>query len=180
MLIFISGGVRSSKSALGEKLADELRIPDGDKIYFATSMSYDDEMELRIMKHQSDRASKGFKTIEAPLNISASLGEISITDTVLLDCLGTLTANEMFSDYTIVYDESMKSALVEKIFGDILSLVNAAANVIVISNDIFSSGITYDPATEDYIDVLGRLHVRLAAISDRAVECVYGTNIQHK
>ena len=62
MLLFISGGVRSGKSTLGEKFANELAS--GNKIYLATSKAYDEEMKQRIYKHQKDRENKGFFTIE--------------------------------------------------------------------------------------------------------------------
>jgi hypothetical protein len=46
--------------------------------------------------------------------------------------------------------------------------------------EIFSSGITYDRATEEYIDVLGQLHIKIAAVAQKAIECVYGNNTFYK
>jgi adenosylcobinamide kinase/adenosylcobinamide-phosphate guanylyltransferase len=178
MLLFISGGVRSGKSTLGEKIVNELAT--GDKIYLATSKVYDDEMEQRILRHQKNREKKGFITIEKSENIGEISPKLDQTYTVLMDCLGTLVANEMFYDYSIKYNDELKNKVIEKIHSDIIKINNSVANLIIISNEIFSSGITYDIATEYYIEVLGQLHIKIARVADRAIECVFGCNIYHK
>lgn len=178
MLIFISGGVRSGKSTLGERYVNKLSK--GDKVYLATSKTYDDEMVERIKKHQNDREKKGFITIEKSENVGEIINKLKKTDTVLLDCLGTLVANEMFYDYTIKYNQALKEKITGKIFNELISIKKAVDNLIIISNEIFSDGIKYDPATEDYIEVLGSLHIKIADISDKAIECVFGNNTIYK
>ena len=178
MLLFISGGVRSGKSTLGEKMVNELATDN--KIYLATSKTYDDEMKLRIQKHQKNREKKGFITIEKSENIGEIIPNLKKTDTVMMDCLGTLVANEMFYDYSVKYNDELKNKVVEKIYSDIVKINEAVLNLIVISNEIFSSGITYDEATEYYIEVIGELHIKIASIADKAIECVFGCNIDHK
>lgn len=174
MLIFISGGVRSGKSTLGEKFVNKLAA--GGKIYLATSKYYDEEMQQRVYRHQKDRDKKGFKTIEKSENLSEISDKFEANDTVLLDCLGTLVANEMFYDYSIKYDDNLKKKVIDKIYSDIVNINNLVANLIVISNEIFSDGSTYDTATEDYIEVLGKLHIKIAAVSNEAIECVFTNN----
>jgi adenosylcobinamide kinase / adenosylcobinamide-phosphate guanylyltransferase len=178
MLVFISGGVRSGKSTLGEKLAVELAT--GNKIYLATSRAYDDEMRRRILKHQKDRAQKGFITIEKSENIGEIVPQLGNGDTVLMDCLGNLVANEMFGEDPTVYNTQMKKEITEKIYAEIIQLNSAAANLIVISNEVFSSGISYNRATEDYLAVLGQLHIQFAAAAQQAIECTFGTYTFHK
>lgn len=176
MFIFISGGVRSGKSTLGEKLAFNLATDR--KVYLATAKPYDREMEIRIEKHQKSREEKGFVTIEK----SESIGDIIFqkNDTVLLDCLGTLTSNEMFYDYSLDFNDQFVNKVTDKIYSDIQKINNAVQNLIVISNEIFSDGRVYDNATEKYIEALGKLHIRLAKASDKAIECAFGFNIYHK
>lgn len=176
MLIFISGGVRSGKSTLGEQLANQLAT--GRKVYLATAKPYDDEMEQRIEKHRKSRENKDFTTIEK----SVDIGEIAFEreDTVLLDCLGALTSNEMFHDYSIEYDDKLANEITDKIYDDIQKVNQSVRNMIIISNDIFSDGKTYDRATEKYIEVMGNLHIRLAKASQTAIECAYGLYIYHK
>ena len=51
---------------------------------------------------------------------------------------------------------------------------NSPIRSIVVSDDIFSDGGHYDAAVEDYVRLLGELHVLLAARADAAVECAFG------
>jgi len=66
-----------------------------------------------------------------------------------------------------------------KIFDDVLSLRARAAHLLVVSNDVFSDGITYGEPTENYRRALGALHVKLADAADMAVECVAGLATLH-
>jgi adenosylcobinamide kinase/adenosylcobinamide-phosphate guanylyltransferase len=183
VLVFISGGVRSGKSSLGEKLAAALA--DGNrKIYLATARYYDEEIAKRILIHQQNRADKSFLTMDKSSSIGDMAPLLKKQDTVLLDCLGTLLANEMFEE--AVESEVSFSQLgylqmiCEKILNDLAKIQNKAANLIVISNDVFSDGILYENSTEAYIKALAQLHIRLAASSDLAIECVYGGYHCHK
>lgn len=178
MLVFISGGVRSGKSTLGEKFVNELAK--GNKVYLATARPNDEEMRRRIRKHQKDREPKEFITKEQSENIGEIVTELKSSDTVLMDCLGNLVANEMFRDYHSEYTNQMETEISEKIFTEITAVNSAVENLIIISNEVFSSGITYDPATEAYLEVLGLLHIRIVAAAQRAVECAFGITKFHK
>jgi adenosylcobinamide kinase / adenosylcobinamide-phosphate guanylyltransferase len=181
MLIFISGGVRSGKSTFGERVAEKLALKQGGrKIYLATARIYDEEMRRRVERHRQNRAKKGYTTIEKEKKISEIAGVLKRNDTILLDCLGNLTANEMFGSELIEAKFNTEFTLAEKIFSDIQVVNGTAANLIVISNEIFSDGIEYESATEAYIEVLGRLHIKIAAASDIAVEAVFGSYHYHK
>lgn len=178
MLIFLSGGVRSGKSVLGEKLAE--KYARDRKVYLATADICDAEMERRIDRHRRDREGKGFYTIEQYKNIGDAAELINPHDAVLMDCLGALLANEMFADGLMVFSEEFKQALFEKILAGLWSLRDACAAFIVVSNDVFSDGAAYDRETMDYIDVLAKLHRSIAAAADAAVECACGISIVHK
>jgi adenosylcobinamide kinase/adenosylcobinamide-phosphate guanylyltransferase len=178
MLIFLSGGVRSGKSTLGERLVE--RYARGRKVYLATSEICDEEMEERVARHREDRAGKGFATIERSRDVGSAVQFLGEGDAVLLDCLGTLTANEMFAGGRTEFDEDCKAALVSKIHQDIMAVEKAVSALVVISNEIFSDGAAYGKATSDYIDVLGRLHIALASSADAAAECACGRHFVHK
>lgn len=176
MLVFISGGVRSGKSTLGERLATELATDR--KIYLATAKYADEEMLRRIEKHRKDREHKGFVTMEKSEDIETL--RFSESDTVLLDCLGTLTSNELFRDVERECTRDFCVHVTDKVFDALMKIHGSVRNLIVISNEVFSDGVTYERATEGYVFVLGALHVRLAKVADRAVECVCGFYISHK
>ena len=148
----------------------------GRKIYLATAFVYDDEMRERVRRHQLNRSQKGYTTIEKCRDITEITNALMSDDTVLLDCLGNLTANEMFDGA----ESNTDIKIAGKIFDDIRRVNNAVSNLIIISNEIFSSGIRYEKQTEAYTAVLGRLHVDIAAIADTAVECTCGMKIYHK
>ena len=171
VLVFISGAARSGKSEWAETYA--LSLADGKKlVYIATARADDPEMRRRVALHQASRRDKGFETLERYTGVGGVVSQISLDSTVLLECLGTLLANEMFSDSPLFN--------VRKIFDDVLSLRARAANLLVVSNDIFSDGISYDELTEKYRQALGALHVMLAGAADLAVECVAGQSVFHR
>jgi adenosylcobinamide kinase/adenosylcobinamide-phosphate guanylyltransferase len=167
LLIFVSGGVRSGKSSYGEKLVQNLAC--GRKIYLATSEPCDDEMKNRIMHHKEQRRDKCFITLEKSRSIGEIAKDLNDSDTVLLDCLGNLLANEMFD-----------GGAIDDIFKDICSINEASANLIVISNDVFSDGCRYSESVVRYVDKLAELHKLIVAEADIAVESIYGNYIFHK
>jgi len=186
MQIFISGGVRSGKTSLGEKLAIFL-AGKSRKIYLATSRYYDAEMTKRIQIHQQKRANKGFISIDKNLNIGEVTDHLKSEDTVLVDCLGTLLANEMFDRVEGLTETGFNSSALirpesirDKIFDDLLKIRNKVANLIIISNDVFSDGFIYNQTTEMYILTLAQLHIKLVQVSDIAIECVYSSYQCHK
>lgn len=174
MLVFISGGVRSGKSTLGEKLTDDSAI--GRKVYLATSIANDEEMANRIRLHQEQRKGRGYLTIEKSTGIHEITTDLLPGDTVLLDCLGNLLANEMFID-----ENTLRTAdIVDNIFLSIKEINDKVENLIIISNDVFSDGCMYSDSVVEYIDALAALHIRIAGISDKAIECVFGNAVAHK
>ena len=201
MLVFISGGVRSGKSLLAEKLAASL-AGENRKIYLATARHYDEEIRQRIQVHQANRAGKGFITIDKSWDIGEAADILGAEDTVLVDCLGTLLANEMFERTMIDKSEGLKESIMgqssleiikldlnsleicEKIIADLIAdlydIRDQVSNLIVVSNEVFSDGILYPEETENYIWALARLHIKIAELADAAVECVYSEYQCHK
>jgi adenosylcobinamide kinase/adenosylcobinamide-phosphate guanylyltransferase len=174
-LVFVSGAARSGKSAWAEKRALSLAAGDtaGQLVYFATARVADAEMARRVAIHKAARKGKGFETIERYTDVGGAVHLIPPSSTVLLECLGTLLANEMFRIGGPA-DLQAQEVYVRKIFDDVMSLNSHVANLLVVSNDIFSDGITYDEPTEKYRRALGALHVKLAGVASLAVECAAG------
>lgn len=179
MFIFVSGGVRSGKSAWAEECATHLdrSLSAGPLVYLATARVFDEEMRERVKLHQLRREQKGFLTVERQRNLCDIVPQIPAKATVLLECLGTWTANELFDDEGRVSDLDTVS---QKIYADVSALRERAAHLLIVSNDIFSDGATYGKETEGYRSILGALHVRLAAVADVAVECVAGCPAVHR
>ena len=170
MFVFVSGAARSGKSAWAEAYALSKADAGAPLVYLATARVYDQEMAKRVLLHQKARKGKGFETLERDSDISGVISRLSSSSTVLLECLGTLLANEMFGHGK----NETAPALCGKLYEEILLLKTKVANLLVVSNDIFSDGVSYDAETERYRRTLGALHVRLAGETDLAVECACG------
>lgn len=164
MLTVIIGGASSGKSAFAEELSQKYL---GKKIYLATMEAYGEESLLKIKKHQEMRVDKGFHTIEKSRNIH-DLDEVtSIKDSlVLLECLGNLLANEMFSSSHPLHCS-------QKTTRDLLDLESKCKHLVVVTNQIFLEGTFYDPTTEHYRKELGEINLNLCKNADSVVELVY-------
>ena len=169
--IFVSGAARSGKSAWAEGFALSLaRQGNTPLVYLATARVTDAEMKERVLRHQAARTGKGFATLERETGVSEVVPFLPVRSTVLLECLGTLLANEMFEESGA---ERGGHRIAEKIHEGLALLRERTSNLLVVSNDIFSDGNVYDEAVENYRRVLGALHVTLAREADLAVECAF-------
>ena len=93
---------------------------------------------------------------------------------VLLECMSNLAANEMFAP------GGSRERTVEEIKRGIDRLVGTCDNLVVVTNEVCSDGILYDPDTLAYQEVLGEINRFLAGIADEVVEVVYGIPVTLK
>ena len=170
MLILVTGGSGSGKSEFAEGLAVSFqRKP---LVYIATMVPFDEETEQKIKRHQRMREKKEFETVECFVNIESISGWNG--SVILLECLSNLLANEMYRKDGAGEDS------IEKVMNGIMHLKNQAEHVIVVSNEVFSDGITYDAMTMEYIRNLGKINSKLGEIADQVIEVVYTIPIFHK
>lgn len=196
MMVLVVGGSGSGKSSYAEKvtvsLAQEsvkeitksentslsdfkLNIPK--KYYLATMQVFDDEGRKKVERHRNLRSGKGFFTIEQPTRISGALEKMEDGDrTVLLECISNLTANEMFSEKKAMTEIQVT----ENVIRDIKMLKEQTNHLVVVSNNIFEDGTTYDEITTKYIRAMGKINQKLAALADRVVEVVAGIPVTLK
>lgn len=92
---------------------------------------------------------------------------------VLVECMSNLVSNVMFGDGGTFSPQNSKNT-VDSVFRGICHLKNQAADLIIVTNEVFSDGTVYDPATAAYQEVLGEINQKLAGIADRVVEVVVG------
>jgi adenosylcobinamide kinase/adenosylcobinamide-phosphate guanylyltransferase len=169
MLTVAIGGSGSGKSAYAESLLEAYKEH---KYYIATMQVYDPEGERKVLRHRELRAGKGFVTIEQPREIGRAADQIERVEEktcALLECMSNLVANEMF-------DPILPAApnLPEKITADVLALTHKIDNLVVVTNNAFEDGITYDESTMEYLRVLGAVNRKLCKYADRVVEVVVG------
>ena len=171
MMILVVGGSGSGKSSYAEKTAVSLAQSGMKKYYLATMQVFDDEGRKKVDRHRKLRNGKGFFTIEQPVRISSALEKMEDGDrAVLLECISNLTANEMFSEKKTMTEIQVT----ENVIRDIKMLKEQTNHLVVVSNNVFEDGITYDETTTKYIRAMGKINQKLAALADRVVEVVEG------
>jgi len=184
MLIFVTGGVRSGKSAFAEQLAIE-KAKEKTVHYIATSMRNDKEMLERIKKHQKrrEKSKVHWITWEIEQDMGHLMDNIGRSEAMVFDCLTTYVNNNLFrlkNGEFVMLTECER----ERLF---LATVNAFEQLqrnrplIVVSNEIF-----YDPqfcndeATFVYTRFLGKMHQRIVQLADAAYLCENGIPLRMK
>jgi adenosylcobinamide kinase/adenosylcobinamide-phosphate guanylyltransferase len=162
MTTLITGGSKCGKSSLAENILDSFQ---GRKIYIAAMQPFGADAYEAIERHRKMRAGKGFETIEKYTDIHELM--LSRECAVLLECMGNLCANEMFSG-DLVSDPS------DKIVNGIKKLSDSVSELVIVTNQVGSDGIVYAEETMEYIRILGEINRRTAEIADNVIECVYG------
>lgn len=94
--------------------------------------------------------------------------------TVLLECMSNLAANEMFAP------GGSRERTVEEIKRGIDRLIGTCDNLVVVTNEVCSDGILYDPDTVAYQEALGQINCWLAGAADEVVEVVCGIPVTLK
>ena len=176
MTVFISGGAKNGKSSLAQELAVKL-AEGGHHYYLATMIPVDDEDRERIRRHVTDREGMGFETIECPKNILSCLETGEKDGTYLLDSVTALLMNELFDPER---DYALDPTAPERCREDLLRFVRSVANVVVVSDYIYSDAQHYDEITETYRRGLADMDRSLAAVSDTVIEVSAGQVIVHK
>ena len=168
MLTLVSGGAASGKSEYAESLLSDTTH---EKIYIATMQPFGKDSAVKIARHHALRAGKGFQTLERYRNLEEL--EVPENCAVLLECMSNLVANECFSEAG--FDNA-----VQRILRGIEHISKSTAEFVVVTNEIFSDGETYDRETAEYIEVLAGVNKELASCADRVIEVVCGIPINWK
>ena len=158
MIVLVTGGSGCGKSTWAERLIASM--PEGQRVYIATMQVYDEESVRRVARHRAQRAHLGFATIECEQNLAAA--DIPQGSVVLLEDLVNLTANEMF-------DGGDPSRIVPALE----SLASRCRHLVMVTNDVFSDGVQYDPSTQEYLRVLAHVNGQAARLADTVAEVVY-------
>lgn len=171
MLHVVTGGSGSGKSAYAEEQI--LAFGPGQRIYIATMYPGTDEENFRrIERHRQMRALKRFETMECYTDLAGL--EVPEDSQVLLECMSNLVANEQY----------MKSGAgkdtVQAVIRGVEHLQKRAANLVIVTNEVFSDGITYDSYTEEYLRFLAAVNCRICARADCVTEVVYGIPVAVK
>ncbi|MBQ3078663.1 MAG: bifunctional adenosylcobinamide kinase/adenosylcobinamide-phosphate guanylyltransferase [Clostridia bacterium] len=160
MMVLITGGSGSGKSTFAEGVMMRFAKP---YYYVATMLPYGEEAHRRIERHRRIRAGKGFSTIERGTDLTGVEFPYG-KGAVILECVGTLLANEMFEE-----DGAGKDAE-EAVISGIMHLKDEASDLVIVTNEVGSDGYAYGEETTEYMKILGRINIRLAKMADAAIE----------
>jgi adenosylcobinamide kinase/adenosylcobinamide-phosphate guanylyltransferase len=164
-LTFITGPSRSGKTRLALKIARSCPEPRG---YLATAQALDEEMALRIHRHQEEREGN-FETIEEPLQLTRALGSLDRPfSIVIIDCL-TLWLSNLMAKWGA--DEG---ALRQEAFQALEFLKTFPVPTVVISNEVGWGIVPDNPLARRFRDLSGNLNQALADVADRVILTVAG------
>ena len=150
MLILVTGGSGSGKSAFAESVVMGLKARPN--LYIATMYPFDEECHRRIARHRLMRRDKGFETLECYTGLKDA--KIPSSGTTLLECMSNLKG--------------------------IHHVLSHTEHLVIVTNEIFSDGIEYDPETTRYQQYLGEMNCELAKLADVVVEVVYSIPLVKK
>ena len=154
-LILVTGPARSGKSEWAETLA----AGSGKQvIYVATGRVDETDLEwLRRLEQHRNRRPVDWTTLEVPIELSAVVRAGKPLDCLLIDSLGTWTAN-LLEQEAAVWATTQQDLLA--------SLKSAAADVILVGEETGWGVVPAYPAGRLFRDRLGTLVRLIGAIAD--------------
>lgn len=158
MFTLVIGGAASGKSEFAERHALKLT---GQRIYLATMEPLGAEGRVRVERHRRLRAGKGFETVERCTDLRGL--EVGQDANVLLECLGNLLANELYSP---------QGGGADAVLAGVDHLLSRSAHLTIVTNEVCSGGRDYAGDTLRYMQELACINRTLAARADLVVEVV--------
>ncbi|KVE23507.1 adenosylcobinamide kinase/adenosylcobinamide phosphate guanyltransferase [Burkholderia singularis] len=167
-LTFVLGGARSGKSAHAERLAAESGRP---VTYIATARIGDDEFAARVAHHRARRPAD-WALVEAPVELALAIARLDAPDAcVLVDCLTLWLTNLLCPADGPGVDDALADARIAELE---TALRATRAQVIVVSNEIGLGVVPLGAQTRRFVDTLGRVNQRIAALATRVTLLVAG------
>lgn len=163
----ITGGGRSGKSSYAQRMALERA---SNPVYLATSRVWDEEYRQRIERHKADRGPQ-WTTVEE----ERALSRHDFTGrTVVVDCV-TLWCTNFFYDL-----DSDVNLTLEAVCSEFDRLVEQAADLIFVTNEIGSGGISADACQRRFCDLQGWVNQHIARAADEVWWMVSGIPVKIK
>ncbi|MBN9095036.1 bifunctional adenosylcobinamide kinase/adenosylcobinamide-phosphate guanylyltransferase [Pandoraea pnomenusa] len=171
-LTFVLGGARSGKSAYAERLAGQSGLP---VTYLATAADSDEpEMRARIAHHRASRPSH-WPTREVGRDLAGALRDVARDDQcVLVDCLPLWLAGWLCPPDDHPDGPASDAQWRETLDSLAHTLASLPGKIVVVSNEIGLGVIPMGSLTRRYVDELGRLNQRVAALAPQVRFIVAG------
>lgn len=170
-ITLVIGGCRSGKSTWALNAANALAGEQ--KIFLATSVPTDREMEKRVEKHQTERG-PDWQTVEEPINLHGVVADRSgDADVILVDCLTLWTTNLLMAEN----DEAGVRRHIDLLTD---ALANSRCPVFLVTNEVGYGIVPENSLARQFRDLAGLVNRKLAAAADRVVLTVAGIDVQIK
>ena len=170
-IVLVLGGCRSGKSRHALERADALA--QDQKVYLATSVPTDPEMEKRVARHQAERG-PDWITVEEPLLIHEAIsGAGKNAGAILVDCLTLWTSN-------LLFEGKSEDGIMAAVGLLVRSLTDAPCPVILVSNEVGYGIVPENGLAREFRDMAGLVNQRVAAAADEVILCVAGIPVQIK
>lgn len=162
-IVLVGGGARSGKSRFALEYARRLGAR---RVFVATAVVGDGEMNERIRRHRVERGSD-FVTREEPLALPRLLIEEREADVVVVDCLTLWLANLLMQSQAEEHIESQVDELMA-------ALSPRRYHAVLVSNEV-GFGVVPDSALgRAFRDLVGRAHQKMAAQADEVYLAAMG------
>jgi adenosylcobinamide kinase/adenosylcobinamide-phosphate guanylyltransferase len=137
------------------------------RIFIATAVPFDTEMQDRVRRHQAERGD-GWITLEVPLALPEALAEHSREGRVIVvDCLTLWVSNLLL--------EWADAAAVESRIAELARAVKACAGpVILVSNEVGLGVVPDSPLGRQFRDLAGMANQAVADAADEVIMTVAG------
>lgn len=200
MFELVTGGSGSGKSVYAEERICQLQKKNDSQLYYiATMFPYGEETQRKIERHRVQRAGKGFKTLEWYTGLAGKVEKLETgsgmclkeenqnlgnsgnsilkdrevqkcfsVGAVLLECMSNLVANELYME------EGAGEDTIEVVVQGVKRLKESCANLVIVTNEVFSESVPDTAEMRLYKKNLGRINSRLAEMADKVTEVVYG------
>lgn len=166
----VLGGCRSGKSKYAMHLAVQTGL---NKIFLATSLVWDQEMEKRVAKHKEQRGG-GWTTIEEPYYLPQKIEEVNQPGRILLiDCLTMWVNNMLMQKWT---EENISDQ-----FDHLVKVTSSLeASSIWVSNEVGTGIVPENKLVRQFRDLVGYLNQMMARITENVYWMVAGLPVEIK
>jgi adenosylcobinamide kinase / adenosylcobinamide-phosphate guanylyltransferase len=164
-ITLVIGGCKSGKSRYALTAADA--VSGTRKIFVATSVPRDAEMQKRVQSHQAERG-RDWQTIEEPVKIHETIEAVAASsDVILVDCLTLWLSNMMAANMD---DNGIQTRLDQTV----LALSRARCPVFLVTNEVGYGIVPDNRLARRFRDLAGQVNQLMAKAADRVVLTVAG------
>ena len=164
-IILVTGGARSGKSALAERIAGQFAMP---RIYIATATAGDKEMSQRIARHREMRG-PGWLTVEESDDLAGALARTDGQGVRLVDCLTLWLANLSQGDDPAARTLQLCTALAAQ-----------ESPVVLVTNELGLGIVPENALARRFRDAHGLMNQAVAQVADQVWMSVSGLPLRLK